>query len=178
MCREVRMPGSDWSLADRARTVPKEQEDQMIARMDHLNIVVSNLDEAKKFFLLLGFTVGIRSELDASFLEKVTGIQGASGRFIALHHPGSDLSIELLKFDGDSTGTGDIGRADRIGLRHLAFAVTDIESEVRRLQDQGVKFIGGIQTWEKTGKKLIYFYGPDGILLEFAQYPQEQEGGD
>jgi len=148
----------------------------MIARMDHLNIVVSDLDEAKKFFLLLGFTEGIRSELDAGFLEKVTGIQGASGRFVALHHPGSELSIELLKFDGGSSGAGEIGRADRIGLRHLAFAVTDIESEVRRLQDHGIKFIGDIQTWEKTGKKLVYFHGPDGILLEFAQYPQEQVG--
>lgn len=140
--------------------------------MDHLNIVVSDLDKSKKFFLLLGFTEGISSELDPGFLEKVTGIQGASGRFTALHHPGSDLSIELLKFDAVSSGDNDTGRADRIGLRHLAFNVTDIEAEVRRLQEQGVEFIGTVQTWEKTGKKLIYFHGPDGILLEFAQYPE------
>ena len=101
----------------------------------------------------------------------MTGIKGASGNFVALHHPGSDLSIELLKFargPADAEGTS---RADRIGLRHLAFAVTDIEAEVRRLQDHGVEFIGTVQTWEKTGKKLVYFHGPDGILLEFAQYP-------
>ena len=143
----------------------------MIARMDHLNIVVSDLDEAKQFFLLLGFSEGINSQLDADFLGKVTGIQGASGNFVALHHPGSDLSIELLKFDQGPAAAEGTGRADRIGLRHLAFAVTDIEAEVRRLQDHGVEFIGTVQTWEKTGKKLVYFHGPDGILLEFAQYP-------
>ena len=143
----------------------------MIARIDHLNIVVSDLDRAKSFFLLLGFTEGINSELDSNFLGKVTGIQGASGRFVALHHPGSEMSIELLKFEGGGAGDVNIGRADRIGLRHLAFAVTDIEAEVRRLQDLGIEFIGTVQTWEKTGKKLIYFQGPDGILLEFAQYP-------
>ncbi|OGU12515.1 MAG: hypothetical protein A2075_23490 [Geobacteraceae bacterium GWC2_58_44] len=143
----------------------------MIARIDHLNIVVSKLDQAKEFFFLLGFTEGIGSDLDSGFLEKVTGIQGARGRFVALHHPGSNLSIELLKFDGDAVGAEGTGRADRIGLRHLAFAVTDIEAEVQRLQEHGVKFIGPIQTWEKTGKKLVYFHGPDGILLEFAQYP-------
>lgn len=143
----------------------------MIARMDHLNIVVSDLDQAKQFFFLLGCTEGISSELDAGFLERVTGIQGAQGRFVALHHPGSDLSIELLTFDAGSVRDEGIGRADRIGLRHLAFAVTDIEAEVERLQGHGVKFLGPIQTWEKTGKKLVYFHGPDGILLEFAQYP-------
>jgi catechol 2,3-dioxygenase-like lactoylglutathione lyase family enzyme len=144
----------------------------LIARIDHLNIVVSDLEEAKSFFALLGFTEGINSELDPEFLGKVTGIQGASGRFVALHHPGSGLSIELLKFDKGSTADSGTGRADRIGLRHLAFAVTDIEGEVLRLQGHGVRFIGPVQTWEKTGKKLVYFHGPDGILLEFAQYPE------
>jgi len=144
----------------------------MIARIDHLNIVVSDLDAAKEFFFLLGFTEGINSVLEAAFLEKVTGILGARGRFVALHHPGSDLSIELLKFEPGSVGDGGNGRADLIGMRHLAFAVTDIEAEVRRLEGHGVKFIGPVQTWEKTGKKLVYFHGPDGILLEFAQYPQ------
>ena len=137
----------------------------MIARIDHLNIVVSDLTEAAKFFFLLGFTEGISAELDTGFLAQLTGIREASGRFTALHHPGSNLSIELLQFDKGSLAE------DGIGLRHLAFAVTDIEAEVGRLQGLGVEFLGAIQTWEKTGKKLVYFHGPDGILLEFAQYP-------
>src|SRR5689334_15793237 len=102
----------------------------MIARIDHLNIVVSDLDAAREFFFLLGFAEGIASELDAAFLERVTGIHGASGRFVALHHPESALSIELLKFEGGPAADEGVGRANRIGYRHLAFAVTDIEAEV------------------------------------------------
>ena len=143
----------------------------MITRIDHLNIVVSDLAAAKEFFFLLGFTEGISSELDSVFLGKVAGIACAGGSFVALHHPSSGLSIELLKFDADSAKDPEIGKANRIGLRHLAFAVTDIEAEGRRLREHGVEFIGEIQTWEKTGKKLVYFHGPEGILLEFAQYP-------
>ena len=144
----------------------------MITRIDHLNIVVSDLEKSKEFFLLLGCTEGISSDLDTGFMEKVTGIQGAKGTFVALHHPGSNLSIELLKFDDAAAGDETIGQANRIGLRHLAFAVSDIEAEVQRLRSHGVEFIGEIQTWEKTGKRLVYFRGPDGILLEFAQYPE------
>jgi catechol 2,3-dioxygenase-like lactoylglutathione lyase family enzyme len=139
--------------------------------MDHLNLVVSDLEEAKRFFLLLGFTEGISAELDAGFLGKVTGIEQASGRFVALHHPGSNLSLELLQFDRPQAAESGLGRADRIGLRHLAFAVTDIEAQVERLKSHGVRFLGEIQTWEQTGKRLVYFHGPDGILLELAQYP-------
>lgn len=145
----------------------------MIERIDHLNIVVSDLDRTKEFFCLLGFREGIRSELDARFLEKLTGIRGARGRFVALHHPGSGMAIELLKFDTNTLPADDPGQADRIGYRHLAFAVADIEMTVHRLQEAGVEFLSPIQTWEKTGKKLVYFRGPDGILLELAEYPQQ-----
>jgi catechol 2,3-dioxygenase-like lactoylglutathione lyase family enzyme len=148
------------------------EEVPMIERMDHINIVISDLEKSRDFFCLLGFTEGIRSELDANFLERVTGIRGARGRFIAMHHPGSGVSVELLKFDECPPPAADLGLADRIGFRHLAFAVTDIETTVRRLQENGVEFLSPIQTWEKTGKKLVYFRGPDGILLELAEYPK------
>lgn len=148
-----------------------------LARIDHLNIVVSNLERSKDFFHLLGFTEGIAAELDASFLEKITGISGARGRFVALHHPDSDMAIELLQFEASAPPSVDIGLADRIGLRHLAFAVADIEAVVAELAANGVEFLSPIQTWEKTGKKLVYFRGPDGILLELAEYPQRAESG-
>jgi glyoxylase I family protein len=57
-------------------------------------------------------------------------------------------------------------------LRHLAFAVTDIDATVARLAEHGVTFLSPVQTWQHTGKRLVYCYGPDGILLELAEYPQ------
>ena len=145
----------------------------MIERIDHLNIVVSDLERTKEFFRLLGFREGISSELDGNFLGKVTGISGVRGRFVSLRHPGSGVAIELLKFDESPLPEADIGRADRIGFRHLAFAVADIDETVNRLKASGVEFVGPVQTWEKTGKRLVYFHGPDGILLELAEYPAE-----
>jgi len=143
----------------------------MIARIDHLNIVVTDLEEAKAFFALLGFSDGLGAELDPAFLQRLTGIAGARGRFITLCHPGSNVTIELLHFDVNSGTDPQMGRADRIGLRHLAFAVDDIAVTVAGLRAAGVEFLSPIQTWEKTGKRLVYLHGPDGILLELAEYP-------
>jgi catechol 2,3-dioxygenase-like lactoylglutathione lyase family enzyme len=42
------------------------------------------------------------------------------------------------------------------------------------LAEFGVLFLSPVRTWEKTGKRLVYFHGPDGILMELAQYPEEE----
>ena len=147
----------------------------MITRIDHLNIVVSDLEKSIAFFRLLGFDEGLGAALDPAFLQRLTGIAGADGHFVTMRHPGSNTTIELLKFVTDAGADPQLGRADRIGLRHLAFAVDDIASTVEKLRAAGVEFLSPVQTWEKTGKRLVYLYGPDGILLELAEYPDERQ---
>ena len=146
----------------------------VIKQIDHLAIVVTDLERSRKFFEILGFEETIRSTLDAAFLESVTGIKGAVGSFVGMKHQTSQLVIELLHFSSPNPAPDpDCGYPNRIGFRHLAFSVKDIEHTVSRLKEFGVEFLSPIRTWEKTGKRLVYFHGPDGILMELAQYPEE-----
>ena len=148
----------------------------MIKQIDHLAIVVTDLERSKKFFEILGFQETIRSALDAEFLESVTGIKEAAGSFIGMKHQTSQLVIELLQFSSPkSVPDPDCGYPSRIGFRHLAFSVIDIENAISRLKEFGVRFLSPVRTWEKTGKRLVYFHGPDGILMELAQYPDEDK---
>ncbi len=145
----------------------------MQLRPDHLNIVVTDLPSSLKFFELLGFEKNVESELDPGFLEQLTGIAKAKGRFVAIKHPSSELVIELLKYEtAEGTRDPEIGKANQIGFRHLAFEVSDIDEVVTRLSAAGVEFLSSVLTWTKTGKRLVYFLGPDGILMELAQYPK------
>ncbi len=64
-----------------------------------------------------------------------------------------------------------------MGFRHLVFEVDDIHAEVRHLKKAGINFLREVKTYEATGKQLIYFYGPDKILLELAQYPERPGPG-
>ncbi len=147
----------------------------MIQQIDHLAIVVTDLERSRKFFEILGFQETIRSTLDAAFLESVTGITGAAGSFVGMKHETSQLVIELLHFSSPKpVPDPDCGNPGRIGFRHLAFSVQDLEHTVARLEEFGVAFLSPIRTWEKTGKRLVYFHGPDGILMELAQYPEEK----
>ena len=147
----------------------------MIKQIDHLAIVVTDLERSRKFFEILGFEESMGSTLDAAFLESVTGIHGAAGSFVGMKHKASQLVIELLHFSNPKPlSDPDCGYPGRIGFRHLAFSVTDIEHTVSRLKELGFEFLSPIRTWEKTGKRLVYFHGPDGILMELAEYPEKE----
>jgi len=51
------------------------------------------------------------------------------------------------------------------GLRHLAFAVADLDSAVAHLKSHGVA-VEAVRVDEYTGKRFTFFAGPDGLPLE------------
>jgi 4-hydroxyphenylpyruvate dioxygenase-like putative hemolysin len=58
--------------------------------------------------------------------------------------------------------------ANTLGIRHIAFAVEDIEAVVAKLKKKGAELFGEIQNYENT-YKLCYVRGPEGIILELAE---------
>jgi catechol 2,3-dioxygenase-like lactoylglutathione lyase family enzyme len=151
----------------------KTEQKRMIAQLDHVNIIVSDLDKAIQFFSLLGFVERTAGELSGDWISKIVGLDGVKGRYVAIGLPESHTNIELMQYYSPQGSIDpNISKANQIGFRHLAFEVQDIESVVARLEENGVEFLSEIQLYPATGKKLVYFYGPDGVLLELAQYGQ------
>jgi glyoxylase I family protein len=56
-------------------------------------------------------------------------------------------------------------RPEACGLRHLAFAVADVEYIKKDLEQKGV-VVEAIRIDEYTGKKFTFFADPDGLPLE------------
>jgi len=59
-------------------------------------------------------------------------------------------------------------RPEACGLRHLAFAVPDVESAIRELHERGVA-TEEIRVDEYTGRRFAFFADPDGLPLELYQ---------
>ena len=57
------------------------------------------------------------------------------------------------------------------GLRHLAFAVDDIDAACARLERHGVT-VEPIRVDEYTGRRFTFFPDPDGLPLELYETPQ------
>jgi catechol 2,3-dioxygenase-like lactoylglutathione lyase family enzyme len=145
----------------------------VIKKIDHINIVVKDLRKAKQFFIDLGFIAEPDKEgmLKGPAIEKLTGLKGVEGYYCSVSLPEAQTNIELICYvsptDRDDTL---IGMPNHIGIRHIAFEVTDIIKFVKSLNKKGIVFLSEIQEYTPTKKKLCYFYGPEGIVLELAQY--------
>ncbi len=145
----------------------------MIKRLDHVNIVVCDLETTKKFFLDLGFILIKQGELEGEWISSIVQLEGVKANYAQLSLKGSGTNIELIQYYCPiSLPNKKKESANQIGIRHLAFEVGDIEKEVLKLRGKGIKFFSKIEVYPKTGKKLVYFYGPDGIIIEMAQYDQ------
>lgn len=59
-------------------------------------------------------------------------------------------------------------RPEAAGLRHLAFAVDDIDKEITRLQDNNV-ITEPVRVDEHTGKKFTFFSDPDNLPIELYE---------
>jgi catechol 2,3-dioxygenase-like lactoylglutathione lyase family enzyme len=143
----------------------------MIKHIDHINIVVSNLEEARQFFLHLGFVVQREGPVKGQWIEELSGLENINAYYIGLLLPDGQTNLELLHFESpDSAKDEAIGKLNQIGLRHLAFQVDDIEKTVIQLKQKNIQFLSKILTYQESKKKLCYFTGPDGIILELAEY--------
>ena len=141
----------------------------MLKGIHHINIVVKDLEKTREFFQLFGFTIIHEKTLKGKWLDKVTGLEDIQASYISLGHENSSITLELLQYHHPAGNIDPkISAPNQIGFRHLALEVDNLEKETQRLTEKGVEFFSEIQT-NPYGKKMCYFTGPDGILLELLE---------
>lgn len=73
--------------------------------------------------------------------------------------------IELFSFPDPPARPS---RPEALGLRHLAFAVADVEAEKSRLEARGVA-VEPVRVDEYTGRKYTFLRDPDELPLELYE---------
>ena len=150
-----------------------------IARVDHVNIVVRNTQPMIEFYRdVLGMKVTKDVNIGGDWIEQVVGLKDVEARVVYLELPAGPR-LELIEYDSPTMIDSDqLGQPQMRGLRHLAFAVNDIDAVHRRLDSAGVRFISSVQqvpdaqvTYDASARKhLVYFRDPEDNLLELCQY--------
>ena len=143
----------------------------MLKKIDHINIVVEDLHAAKKFFIDLEFKLTNEGPLTGVWIDKITSLKNVKSEYCALRLGNNETSLELISYDTPvAKQLKKKQLPNQYGFRHLAFEVADIEKIVAQLKKKNVSFFSEIQAYEPSKKKLCYFYGPEGIILELAEY--------
>ena len=123
--------------------------DTMIKGIDHVAIVVWNMDRSIKFY------------------SEVLGLR--------IHHDGRKEGASKKSFLGNKSETlvalsedenrGKEGNRIVEGVAHIPFRVDDVEKASKLLKERGVEFIE--EKLDKDGKRKSYhFLDPDGLALE------------
>ena len=102
-------------------------------------------------------------------VDRVIGLHDVKSAIVMLGTPDGQAQIELTQFYTPSDEKGiQPSFANTLGIRHITFAVEDIEALVAKLKKRGTEIFGEVETYENT-YKLCYVRGPEGIILELAE---------
>jgi len=107
--------------------------------------------------------------VEGGWVDRVVGLEGVRAEIAMLETPDGHGRLELTKFHAPSGRGGDRhAPAHTPGIRHLAFAVDDIDAAVPSLRARGAELVGEVESY-KDIYRLCYLRGPEGIIVELAE---------
>ena len=128
--------------------------DMKIERVHHLAIICSDYERSKRFYTeVLGCK--IEQEVYREKRQSYKLDQSLNGQYV----------IELFSFPSPPARPS---YPEATGLRHIAFAVRDLDEWMDYLQSKGVK-AEPIRIDEFTDKKFTFFSDPDDLPIELYE---------
>lgn len=124
--------------------------------LEHLNLVVKDLDQTIKFYSAIAPHWKIRSSGQGNWY-------GTPRNWV---HFGDDY--QFLTFNDSGTGTNRDLESNTLGLSHFAFSTNNLDAATKRLQAAGFEI--KIPLREDAHRKNIYFLDPNGYEVELVQY--------
>ena len=140
-----------------------------IQRMDHVGIVVDDLEAATAFFVELGLKLQGEGQVEGGWVDRVVGLEGVRVEYAMVETPDGHGRLELVKFHSPSVRGGDGNApANVLGIRHVAFVVDDVDAAVATVRARSGELVGEVEYYEDI-YRLCYVRGPEGIIVELAE---------
>ena len=140
-----------------------------LQRMDHVGIVVDDLAAAIEFFTELGLVLQAEWSAEDPRVDRIVGLDGVRADAAMMKTPDGNGQIELVKFHSPPhQGDDRHAPANAPGIRHLTFAVEDLDAVVAGLRARGAELVGELVSYGGS-YRLCYVRGPAGIIIELAE---------
>ena len=140
-----------------------------IQRMDHVSIVVDDLESAKSFFVDLGLEFEGEAPIAGPAVDRVNGIDGIRVDIAMVRTPDGHGRLELTKFHSPTAvSAGPESAPNTLGLRSIMIAVDDIDATVGGLRARGAELVGEVAQFQDS-YRLCYVRGPAGVIVELAE---------
>jgi catechol 2,3-dioxygenase-like lactoylglutathione lyase family enzyme len=141
-----------------------------IQRMDHVSVVVDDLDAAKEFFVALGMELEGEAPIEGPWVDRVNALDDVRVDIAMMRTPDGHGRLELTTFHHPTAVRPEPENAlgNTLGLRSVMFAVDDVDATVADLRARGGELIGEVEQFQDT-YRLCYVRGPAGIIVALAE---------
>ena len=141
-----------------------------IKRLDHVSVVVEDLEAAIAFFTTLGMTREGEARVEGPWVDRINRLENVQVDIVMMQTPDGHGRLELTKFRNPSLVEIEpaIAPPNALGLRSVMFAVENVDDTVARLRATGAELIGEVAQYEDL-YRLCYMRGPAGIIVALAE---------
>jgi catechol 2,3-dioxygenase-like lactoylglutathione lyase family enzyme len=141
-----------------------------IQRMDHVSVVVDDLEAAKAFFAELGMELEGEAPIAGPWVDRVNGLDGVRVDIAMMRTPDGLGRLELTRFHTPAAVRAEPANApgNTLGLRSIMFTVDDIDATVSGLRARGAELVGEVVQY-RDSYRLCYARGPEGIIVALAE---------
>ncbi len=141
-----------------------------IQRLDHVSVVVADLEAAIAFFRRLGMELEGEAPIEGAWVDRVNALDGVRVRIAMMRTPDASGRLELTTFAHPPVITPQPENAlgNTLGLRSIMFTVDDIDATVAGLRAEGAELIGELEQYGDL-YRLCYVRGPAGIIVALAE---------
>lgn len=109
--------------------------------------------------------------VEGRWVDRIVGLEGVKAEIAMMQTPDGNGRLELTKYHSPSyEGDRRYALANTPGIRHIAFAIEDIDATAAGLRSRGFELVGEIERYEDS-YRLCYVRGPEGIIVELVSCP-------
>src|SRR3989440_4630976 len=141
-----------------------------IKRLDHVSVVVEDLEGAVGFVRALGMMVEGSAQVEGEWVDRINGLENVQVDIVMMRTPDGHGRLELTKFRNPKLVEIEpaIAPPNTLGLRSVMFTVESLDDTVARLREGGAELIGEVAQYEDM-YRLCYMRGPAGIIVALAE---------
>jgi catechol 2,3-dioxygenase-like lactoylglutathione lyase family enzyme len=141
-----------------------------IQRLDHMSVVVDDLEAAKAFFVALGMELEGEAPIEGPWVDRVNALDGVRVDIAMMRTPDGSGRLELTKFHAPAVVSPEPANAlgNTLGLRSIMFAVDDVDATLDALRAHGARLVGEVVQYQDS-YRLCYVRGPAGIIVALAE---------
>jgi len=141
-----------------------------ITGLVHAGVVVEDLDAVVEFLTTLGLECSEPMMIEGEWVDRIINLDGTRVEVVMVRLPDGTDALELAKFHTPlaNAGAEPAPPPNLPGIRHIAFAVDDMNATVDRVRAAGWDTVGDVVDYRGM-YLLCYVRGPEGLIMELAE---------